>query len=373
MNYITQTFEMKSERRVNIFKHFSGWLLYFLLTVTVTYLRGSIIPLWTVILNFMVFIAHFYYLAYYIVPRICQSNNYFLPGIHFILSLILFFGANYIISYITDIQAKEHSHILSPFPYKIFIVTYSLYFIQYSAFAIVFSMKNRTINNKKLQYEHERKQRELQEKIFALEKIDFERKQAAVEKKKTELKYALLKARVNPHFLYNTLHNFNAWAAETNEPLAEALAKFGALMRYACTPTEPDGKAILMEEDEQIQRIIFLLQMRFDNKLNIIYEVKGELIGIKIIPALFATLAENALKHGELRDPENPVKITLEVMKPVLTFKTANKKRIGPKEIGDGIGTPTIRELLHMEYPQRHNLIIEDTEEYYTCVLTIQL
>jgi sensor histidine kinase YesM len=206
----------------------------------------------------------------------------------------------------------------------------------------------------------ERKQR----KILEAQKMQLE-----VEKSQANLNF--LKAQINPHFLHNTLNFLYAKSLPYSNELSEGILTLSDIMRYALGPAAKDGKVLLKDEIEHVRNVIKINQLRFSNNLNVCFEVHGVVNGATVIPFLLITLVENAFKHGDLKSPENPITIRLNVANGQLQFYCRNKKKTGPKEISTGIGLDNIKKQLDLAYGRNYSFNVKDEAEFYTTELTI--
>ena len=196
------------------------------------------------------------------------------------------------------------------------------------------------------------------------------------ENKRHAAETAFLRAQINPHFLLNTLNFFYASAAlGKSRELAAGILKLSDIMRFALTESS-DKLVLLRDEIRFIQAYIELNQMRFENKLSIEYIAPADdKVGtIKVVPLVLITLVENAFKHGELHEPEHPVKIALELNRAeqYLKFSVKNKKTSGPKERGHGIGLENTISRLQNEYGNNYRLSFNDAGNHYAAELVIQ-
>ncbi|WP_190300484.1 sensor histidine kinase [Rufibacter hautae] len=195
------------------------------------------------------------------------------------------------------------------------------------------------------------------------------------EKGKLEAEYAFLRAQINPHFLHNTLNFFYAKSLGHSDELSDGILTLCDIMRYSLESDEDqNGTVLLTKEVEHLRNVIKINQLRFSHRLQIDFQLRGELHGLRIIPLVLITMVENAFKHGELTNAAHPLRFTLEVSpQNQLTFTVVNKKRTGPKETSHGIGLDNTRKRLAAAYPNRHLLEVQDEEEFYTISLQIQL
>ncbi len=196
------------------------------------------------------------------------------------------------------------------------------------------------------------------------------------ESKRHAAETAFLRAQINPHFLLNTLNFFYASAAlGKSKELAAGILKLSDIMRFALT--ESGDKLVLLKDEVRfIEAYIELNQMRFENQLSIEYTAptEREVKDIKVVPLVLITLVENAFKHGELHEPEHPVKIALELnpAEQCLTFSVKNKKASGPKERGHGIGLENTILRLQNEYGNHYRLSFNESADHYSTELIIQ-
>lgn len=196
--------------------------------------------------------------------------------------------------------------------------------------------------------------------------------QLEIEKAHANLNF--LKAQINPHFLHNTLNFLYAKSLPHSAELSEGILTLSDIMRYALSdPNLQDGKAALQDEIEHLRNVIRINQLRFNNNLQVQFEVNGTVNGIRIIPFVLITIVENAFKHGDLKTADYPIKVILSVTTNSLEFYCSNKKKLGPKEISTGIGLDNIRKRLDLAYGDKYVLAIKDEPGQYTTLLTIHV
>jgi sensor histidine kinase YesM len=204
-----------------------------------------------------------------------------------------------------------------------------------------------------------------QRKILEAQKLQ-------LEIEKSQANFNFLKAQINPHFLHNTLNFLYAKSLPYSSELSEGILTLSDIMRYALSQgNAQDGKAPLQDEIEHMRNVIKISQLRFSNKLKVNFEVTGVLNGAMIIPFVLITLVENAFKHGDLKNPDSPIDIKLNVEGNKLYFYCRNKKKTGPKELSTGIGLDNIRNRLDLAYRSHYKFVVKDEGEFYTTELTI--
>ncbi|WP_167856852.1 sensor histidine kinase [Hymenobacter aquaticus] len=188
-----------------------------------------------------------------------------------------------------------------------------------------------------------------------------------------EANLAFLKSQINPHFLFNALNFLYAQAYPHSESTAKGILLLSDIMRYALKDDDNNGKVMLEKEVQHIHNYIAINQLRFSNRLQIEFEVAGSVQFLMILPLVLITFVENCFKHGELHDPQNPLRIQVRTENNRLYFRTHNKKRNGPKEKTTGIGLVNTQKRLDLVYADRYTLAVTNEPEFYTCQLTIDL
>lgn len=143
-------------------------------------------------------------------------------------------------------------------------------------------------------------------------------------------------------------------------------------MRYALSKgNQKDGKAPLKDEIEHVNNVIKISQLRYSHQLKVNFEVSGDVNVAMIIPFVLITIVENAFMHGDLKNPNHPIDIKLEVKGGKLYFYCRNKKRVGPKQLSTGIGLDNIKKRLDLAYGNSYQFSVKDEPDFYTAELNI--
>jgi LytS/YehU family sensor histidine kinase len=188
----------------------------------------------------------------------------------------------------------------------------------------------------------------------------------------SQANFNFLKSQINPHFLHNTLNFLYAKSLPYSSELSEGILTLSDIMRYALGQgNQKDGKALLKDEIEHVHNVIRINQLRYNNQLNVNFEMSGNIEGAIIIPFVLITLVENAFKHGDLKNQDFPITIKVIVKGSSLYFYCRNKKRTGPKQLSTGIGLENIKKRLDLAYGDKYKFIVTDDPEFYTTELTI--
>jgi two-component system, LytTR family, sensor kinase len=297
-----------------------------------------------------------YYLSlnwyYQLLARSASWKAYLLP--------VLIIAGSYIVYYfLYDLTTRIEEYKFSiDITLKIF--SYGVSSVFQIFIPLVIAVITRQLDEKKWQAQN---QKVLEQRTFQLEK------------EKMQADYLFLKAQINPHFLHNTLNFLYSLALDYSADLSEGILTLSAIMRYSLDKTEDaDGKVTLSKEIQHVHHVLKIQQLRFDHSLQVIFIIRGEPAGHRILPFVLITLVENAFKHGDLQCTDNPVRLELDIStEGHLHFFCCNRKKTGPKELSTGIGLDNTRKRLELAYGENYSLYIKDQRELFTVDLIITL
>ena len=123
-------------------------------------------------------------------------------------------------------------------------------------------------------------------------KLEAELKQVAL---KSEL--SALKAQLNPHFLYNVFNTISASVPAEQEKTRNMIAELSDLFRYQLKASKVE-KVTLEEELNFIKKYLQLEKERFEDRLEVIFDIDTTILNEKIPSMLLQPLIENSIKHG---------------------------------------------------------------------------
>ena len=198
----------------------------------------------------------------------------------------------------------------------------------------------------------------------------------ALQKRQLESENALLllKAQLNPHFLFNSLNNIDILIEESPKIASDYLKKLSDILRYVLYETNED-ETTLAREIEQIRNYIELQKIRTSNASYVDFEVTGEVDDQKIVPMIFLPFIENAFKFSKNKSVEHAIVIRFEVTKDSVRMHCKNYYEVHHLNVikNEGLGIETIRQRLNLLYPGKHLLEISDAENWFTISLKIKL
>ncbi|MFK7905114.1 MAG: sensor histidine kinase [Chitinophagales bacterium] len=195
-----------------------------------------------------------------------------------------------------------------------------------------------------------------------------------LEKENVASRFGLLRSQINPHFLFNTLHNIDALIYENQDKASQSLVKLSDIMRYMLTEAKSDTVE-LQKELEHLENYLSLEKLRLINNNFLRFDISGAANGLKIVPMLMIPFVENAFKHSVESDTENGINLQIRIDNGTLYFDCENKYDSSnvDKDKSHGIGLETVKKRLALNYPQKHQLKIDSTEAIFTVNLELKL
>jgi two-component system LytT family sensor kinase len=193
-----------------------------------------------------------------------------------------------------------------------------------------------------------------------------------LEKKNLETELALLKAQINPHFLFNTLNNIDVLIEKDAKAASIYLKKLSGILRFMLYES-PAEKIALIQEVEYINEYIELQKIRTSNPDFVHFTVTGDTDKVQIAPMLFIPFIENAFKHCTNKKINNAVEITLAVHDKEIDFTCSNAfdQSALPAQERSGLGLELIRNRLNLLY-KNHQLNIDKTNNRFSIALSIK-
>lgn len=184
----------------------------------------------------------------------------------------------------------------------------------------------------------------------------------------------ILKAQVQPHFLFNTLNNIYSFTLNKSPKAEELVSNLYEIMKYMVNDCNVD--LIELSKDlKMVEDYIELEKVRYGRRLDISVNIEGEYKNKMITPLLMIPFIENSFKHGTskmLRDPW--IKLFIQSDENVLHFTLANSKPANEViNVKGGIGLTNVKKRMELLYPQNHLLTIESTPNTFTVNMQVPL
>jgi LytS/YehU family sensor histidine kinase len=135
--------------------------------------------------------------------------------------------------------------------------------------------------------------------IRATERLQAEQMRVAeLEMLRTRAELDALRAQLNPHFLFNTLHSLMALVRHDSKAAEEALEKLAKLLRHTLKSSNRSGDVTLREEIEFVRDYLSLEKIRLGERLRIEENIQPEALNCLLPSLTLQPLVENSIKHA---------------------------------------------------------------------------
>ncbi|MEN8249928.1 MAG: histidine kinase [Bacteroidota bacterium] len=192
-----------------------------------------------------------------------------------------------------------------------------------------------------------------------------------------EMKLALLKSQINPHFAYNTLNVINSLMTVDVKKARTTLRMFADVMRYMLE-SNMRTEVSLSQELEFINTYMEIQSLRFGDKLTYSEEVEPECLDLKVPPMVLQPIVENSVSHGilpkesggtvwlSIKESENNFDFSIE--DDGVGYQPNNKSHSSK---GSGIGLANSEKRLVNMYGIGARMIYDDRDDGYKVSFSI--
>jgi len=179
----------------------------------------------------------------------------------------------------------------------------------------------------------------------------------------SEARLTMLRYQVHPHFLFNALNSIRALIDEDPRRAREMVTELADFFRYSLVHGR-DGDATLGEELAAIRSYLAIQKIRFEDRLEVSFDVPADAEAARLPGFLVHPLVENAVKHG-METSAMPLRLSVSARRAEagLSVEVANTGRYRdgcPNGDGTGTGLANVRERLEQLYPGRHTLKVAE-------------
>lgn len=336
---------MKTNRLSLIFQLCFWILLLALQMVMATNFLPSKVALVFAGMNTLLAMVMFYANSFWIFPQFFEKRRFTLyiiinVGLMILLAHFFFIVDNFLVD---NFRMNMPEHELPRF-FQYFRVFTMLIFIFFTSLS--FSLIRKVAENESMQ------------KILSKEKSD------------TEIR--LLKAQINPHFIFNSLNNIYSLTYSKSDEAPGAVLKLSEMLRYVYYDCNRD-EVTLGAEIEYIRNYMAFQQMKSSHAQDIDLLAEGINESFRIAPMLFIPFVENAFKYSKIEDEQEAwVRMKLSTVDRELYFQIRNTHPKNGQKAGSGMGVENVRNRLELTYPGAFHLDIKDEDGVFEVQMKIK-
>ncbi len=177
---------------------------------------------------------------------------------------------------------------------------------------------------------------------------------------KTKAELDALQAKVNPHFLYNTLNSIAELSLHQGLKARQMTIALAELFRYSLNKKNETMIAV-EDEVEMVENYLMIEKIRFEDKLEVSIEMDDAVKRAMVPKFILQPLVENAVKHG-LKEPDKTgiIKITLKGNAGKVDIAIYDNGLPFPEDIQIGYGLKSVMDKLTLFYPEGHTIFFEN-------------
>jgi two-component system, LytTR family, sensor kinase len=189
-----------------------------------------------------------------------------------------------------------------------------------------------------------------------------EQRAAFLEAGLNQAQLEVLRARLNPHFLFNSLQNIAVLTKQDPQTASRMLIRLGDLLRTVLRQ-DSQPETSLREEVELTRAYVALEQMRFGDRLQVTFAVARDVEQALVPCFLLQPLLENAIVHGLRGAAKTGVIAVSAFSQDAALILTVTDNGSGlpsdePAGIKVGVGLRSTCERLERMYAERHSFSI---------------
>ena len=336
------------QRHLILLLHLSFWVVYLFFNLfNILQYNSFALALYYTSIPIVFHLAICYYNYFLLLPRLLHNRKFGLYVLRLLPVLLIVVAARVLV------EKQVYSGLATDMPYVVSVVR-----VVQVTVGVLFMVAFITLLK------------------FTTEWLVLEGKKRELENQQMAAELKLLRAQINPHFLFNTLNNLYFLAYTKSDHAPEVIDRLSQMMRYMIY--EANYKLVpLQREVTYMQHYIDLEKMRLTQQVDIRLEVCGQLEGVQVAPFIFMTFLENAFKHGVNPNGKGDwVHARLQVEEGQCTYTLRNSKsRAQQNEFSEssGMGLQNVRRRLDLSYPNRHQLRLRDTADAFEVNLHLNL
>nr|WP_199081848.1 histidine kinase [Pedobacter sp. ASV19] len=189
-----------------------------------------------------------------------------------------------------------------------------------------------------------------------------------LEQQQTVFELELLRAKVNPHFLYN-VHNTIAGLISKDPPKAEELVMLlSKFFRFTLNKGSVTFHTV-QDELEVVETYLHMQHIRFEDRMKYIIDADSQTLNLNIPSFVLQPLVENAVKHGIETCTESGlivVRVVLDGDKMVISIRDSGPS-FSDKPSG-GLGIQMVMNKLKLLYADGFKIEFHNNPEKYVCL-----
>jgi hypothetical protein len=174
-----------------------------------------------------------------------------------------------------------------------------------------------------------------------------------------EMELKTIKSHINPHFIFNALNSIRALVDENPVRARTAITELSNLLRSSMQ-AEKQETVPFERELNIVKDYLALEHIRFEDRLNVEYDIDEDTLDQPIPPMMLQTLVENSIKHGISKLKEGgTIKIISDFRQSHHELIVQNSGTIAEIPDAEGFGLTSTRSRLKLLFGNKASFTIE--------------
>jgi len=188
-----------------------------------------------------------------------------------------------------------------------------------------------------------------------------------------EAQLQMLRYQINPHFLFNALNTIRSMVEEDKTIARDMITELSNFFRYSLSQ---NGTTDTLENEiNAIKNYLEIQKIRFEEKLQIIYDIDENLYQLKIPFFIIIPLVENAIKFG-LESSKMPLNIKISAKAnshlEISVHNTGSLVEDSKSIDGTKTGIENTKKRLSLYFPDNHTFKLYEQDSWVIAQIIIK-
>jgi len=203
---------------------------------------------------------------------------------------------------------------------------------------------------------------------YSNKRLEMERENDQLERAILETEGKVLRAQMNPHFVFNALNSVRALITEDPQKAKKGINQLSKLLRSSLL-TERKKTINLSEELDTIVDYLSLEKIRYEDRLDWKLTIDPACQKAQIPPMLLQTLVENGIKHGISHSVKGGcIELTAAKKDQMMLITVTNPGHLNTnKSISHGLGLVNSQNRLHLLYGKTAQIELQPLNKNQVC------
>jgi sensor histidine kinase YesM len=179
-------------------------------------------------------------------------------------------------------------------------------------------------------------------------------KESKIKEVQIQHQLEVLQAKINPHFLYNSLNSIASLAMVDSRKTRDMTVALSKLLRYSMHYSE-NNLTTIDEEIEILESYLDVEKIRFGENLAYEINVSGE-SGEYMVPGfIFQPIVENCVKHAFTNSESvNFIQVEVKIDGKEMEIVISDNGTLFPEKLTPGFGFKNVNDKLQLLFPGKH-------------------